>query len=1387
MSMQFDSEYEAALLDQTRRIQARYQGGGGIGDPMLAAGLAQSYPWLRPGVVTSLAQAGVSPDDPVAERAGAAGARVAGERREVASKSWSLFDALKLGTRAAFTVMSSLAQEAQAVFRGSVAARAKVSGGEARLFRSGDWAKEWVEYAPALREEVGKSVGALAIRHFLAGQETDLGDGWFPGGPIMEEHERLVRQLKVAGLPDDKPVSIGRILWYHVVEPDTTAFNMLSGLTDAALLFKLDPTVIGLRKLAAVREAARLADDPEKIQQWLQSSGGNSVVQRLVGETDFRQLHRALGKKVHPKVVRELQRADDEATVRKVLERELGGSIRHFPRAGRQPLQKAVGRPTIRKDGRAVRLGHMVPHERIDLEDAASAVEEFERLGITAGMPVGRLSKHMETIADAAGPMRSTPRQRPGELLTAFQSRLDDTTREMGQRLVARRAVFDFGEEISELLLQKQLGPRAKKKAQEISRLFATQSEQQRLYHVGSIADRSAVGGLFVGDELQRVTSPFLWAELTERFMPLPDPRAIRRLASRFPNFWTNPAIETGVAAADSFMSSIWKPMVLLRGAWTVRVVGEEQARMAGAGLDSMFRHPASAITWVTGRKGGVGVTGKPFRDTATLIDDMDEYSRALSRRMSSWRGSTRTRVVTKNHIPYHYGEDGFSHAWAEELIRFRSDPVVRQLVEAPADVKQWFWSGSGQRFRKEMEVALGDRGRSLGRQVGADAYIDELSQMVQKTTAGNGGLLEFLRTGKLDDLTAIKPHGDYKRLNQQFTKRLDALADSGVRPQVVVGQQYAMPRVPGGAMMDQLDRVTEVMFNTLMTRPTNYLSRSTAFKQFYWKRVGEMGKLMTPTARAKVAANARKANLDDVAVRLESMTDVGKLSLPEVDTIAKGFGLDSTRHLLYDLTERGQFMDIARHIFPFGEAWKEVLTRWARLGRDNPLVLRRFQQTVEGARGSGFFYTDESSGEEMFAYPGAHLLTRMLGLPPVNFLGRTSGLNIALNVIPGFGPIIGIAADKLLPDATAFDGLRNVLIPFGAPEVETGVIEAFLPPWFQKFRQAGITPFGRQDQRIYNNTVFDVARWLVATGKHKTDTPEAMDALLADAHKKANAVWMVRGALQYFAPSAPKPEFLVKDRQGQFMTYTAIVNDYQKMSEADWDTAPAKFLSKYGEQFFLFMQGKSRSLVPGVRTSKEAYDWARDNAEVTNKYRNVWGFFAPEGELFDYDAYRRHFEEGIRQALTPEQALRVGNHRVAAMIYQNASDRLGKSKTATERAWLRDLRAALIEDYPGFQDFSHLTQKATTETLIGELEKAAADPVLAQTETGRALAVWFQARDTALARAKAKGLAHFKTAQAAAPIRTWLRQVAQALTQEHPEFAEVYDELLSREVPDDA
>ena len=119
-------------------------------------------------------------------------------------------------------------------------------------------------------------------------------------------------------------------------------------------------------------------------------------------------------------------------------------------------------------------------------------------------------------------------------------------------------------------------------------------------------------------------------------------------------------------------------------------------------------------------------------------------------------------------------------------------------------------------------------------------------------------------------------------------------------------------------------------------------------------------------------------------------MVGTGDASLDEIDEIAKADALGFVKDLLYDVTEGNQFFDAFRLVFPFGDAWAEVLTRWGRLVAENPQLPDRFRQGIRAGRnldldgdGVGLFHENDR-GEEVFDFPlSVVLMEHAPGGPP--------------------------------------------------------------------------------------------------------------------------------------------------------------------------------------------------------------------------------------------------------------------------------------------------------------------------------------------------------------------------------------------------------------------
>ena len=1381
-----DPDEETALfarLEAARRTLAAYRS-----DPAVAqraSDVTRYAPWMAPGAVLGLAKGGYDSSHPVTQQAAQAAVR-ANERKKggwlssignfVSGTGDALADAAKGVARVGFAGLSVPYEGFQAQFRNIASGDPRRILGGAVVPVLGPQAAEWIggEEANTLRQT---TLGALG-EDFASPEggrfRVDAGEGFFVSGDVAATQAARARAAGSIRYQDgsEHAITPGRFVAKYVSEPGTQPYRVMSGLVDFSAAVA-DPSGKGLgrnrafvqtaqeaplpirlgqravRRVRPPAEVTGMVDGtrrtvlPEIADQWFTTREGQRTVRAMAEERSFQRLWEGTRKQLPVDLTVRLADARTPEEVMDILRPAVGVTLREKPQVGGLGVE-------VRRRLSSVRAFQQMPGSRLALDDMDEAVETLDRFQRNARLSSDVIARNNEALARAV-----TTVDKYNVIISALGDVDGAITKAGADPKVARRLTQAWRNRYAELTR----------------------------YFVDEIGENVAVPGAVIDGTGRALPTPHLFAELLHTSIPLPDARDIRTATSRYRRLYELPGVKLTTAAGDFLMSDVWKPLALLRGAWTVRVVGEEQVRMAASGLNSVFAHPMSALAWALGRKGDVDVAGGAF-------DDAVEFTRALSQRSGGWRDNV---IRTRHKVLVNADEPDFARSWADELAQLHADPVARRVAagglgegdrtpgirEGVEGIKDWFFDGAGRKFRDEMSQMSG-RSDLLTRE-GADAYVDTVVRRVRVKTGDNVELMRAAATGRLGE--GLLSEGG--RASKKSVARLEALADEGVGPRVVKGDLLVAAKRGGSEFAARYDQAVEAMFNGLMTKPTNFLSRSSAFKQFYWRRAEELLPFMDDAAQQAAIANARKAGLKGVARRMEEGRRAGvagTLTIADADVVAKGYGLDETRRLLYAMTEKSQWADSLRLVFPFGEAWKEVLTRWVGIGAENPGALRKAQAGIQGARGAGIFHTNDR-GEEVFSYPMTGWLTEQALGVRAPLEGRVAGLNLfSSSVIPGFGPVVTVPAGALIPDRPEWDGVRNMLMPFGSPDTSGGFAESFLPPWVQKLRIALGKGSPEQD-RQFNNTVFDLARAMASSGEYPTGTPEEVDRLLTQARRNARVLYWIRGGAQFLAPSAPTPTIMAEDKEGRLVVADLLVKDYRQMQDTlGYDAAVGAFLDKYGEDALLYMQPKTRGQAD-VPATKEALDFVRSNPDLARKYPLVYGLFVPQGGEFDYEAYRKQIEQGTREQVTPEQAVALANARVANWVYQQAKAKAGDSPGQAGRDWLAGVRSALERKYPGYGDYTGLAERATTEQRIEQLTRALADDRLGETAAGKAIATYLQARGRAQEAAEAGGLRGFDQAKSAESIRTWLRGVGEALVREQPEFQGAWDSLFSREV----
>jgi hypothetical protein len=636
---------------------------------------------------------------------------------------------------------------------------------------------------------------------------------------------------------------------------------------------------------------------------------------------------------------------------------------------------------------------------------------------------------------------------------------------------------------------------------------------------------------------------------------------------------------------------------------------------------------------------------------------------------------------------------------------------------------------------------------------------------------------------------------------SQNLRNIVDTLgADGKLAQKVKIAQRGLGEGAKGSPFIQAKDKFVDFFFVNLYGKATQVLEKSPVFRQSYYREVFRNADLLNPDEAklllTRVETESAKLGLKpqnyvggkEVLARIKEVANstsdaIG--TLEQLDDFAKASALRQTKELLYNATERSNLEDVMRIIVPFGAAWKEVLGTYAKNIVEDPTRLRKAQLIFDGARkfdpdndGQGFFYRDATTGEYSFNFPLSGSITKLLTGQDVSLQAPVKRISIGLGVVPSIGPMAQIAASKIIPDTPSADFISSILLPYGKKEGLT-----VTPLWIQRLNQAfeGDT---QNLQTVYGNTYIETLRALSASGEYDLSDSNEQEKLYADARGKARIITGLRALGQFFGPTSPAPEFKIETISGDFYG-TQLVKEFQKLQANNYDTAVSEFLRIYGNDALLYISNKTESVAGGLEATDDFGDWERTEGKgLISQYPDVAGFMAPGGDDFSFQVWSRQIEKGRRRRLTDREIVELAQYRAASAQYRALRDKLPPRPTADQKRWLRQWREKLNKEYPGFPVVAEFNPGEFPKKLE-QLTRLVQDDRLADNDVADATRQYLQAREAAVQRYVQAGGAPggFSTAVAAGPLRDWLAGIGKALKEDTPEFARLYERLLSTEV----
>jgi hypothetical protein len=619
--------------------------------------------------------------------------------------------------------------------------------------------------------------------------------------------------------------------------------------------------------------------------------------------------------------------------------------------------------------------------------------------------------------------------------------------------------------------------------------------------------------------------------------------------------------------------------------------------------------------------------------------------------------------------------------------------------------------------------------------------------------------------------------------------------------PRTAVGEirNPDTPEING--MMRSFDRMINSFHSYLYTKPIATLERSPAFRSAYYQWVDKLAVSMDADSLNKI--------IDDITERVQNPEEYltpglwkklkdlqanpeklyGTLNAKEVSSYASGAALDEYMKTVYNAVDRRNITDVMRVISPFAQQHAEFMGRVGRLAfvpvkggelgyLPNANTFRKMQLGIEGGKeadpdgdGRGIFFKDPTTGELSFQFPLTGKLTKMVTGVDAPITARLKGVAMGLDLKPGFGPFATFTASKLLRDTPSLDFVRSILLPYGE---RNNLIGALTPTWVEKAYNGMV-----QDGRFFANTYAETMQALAATGKYDLSDPNQRDKMMEEAKDKARIFVILRAASQFSGPAAGDVDIKAPTEQGDIYA-SGLSAALQSLRNLNYDTANLRFIEIFGEDAFIYLSNKTTSEVGGLLASKEFGDFERTNESLFRMYKDIAGYFGPIGTAFDFEVYTRQLQTGNRKRLSAEEILKASERAIGLAYYRDMKEHLGPYLNQQSRDYLANYKKEIIKKYPGFGEMQYDPTKTPKD--IEKLFQAAQLDNLKNNKTAEAINYYAKIRNAALEEANRRGFATLQS-EKLADLHEYLNSYAETIISKYPDFARVYDRLLSREI----
>lgn len=835
----------------------------------------------------------------------------------------------------------------------------------------------------------------------------------------------------------------------------------------------------------------------------------------------------------------------------------------------------------------------------------------------------------------------------------------------------------------------------------------------------------------------------------------------------------------------------IWKPGVLLRPGWPIRVVTDLQLRAVGQfgsaavmlaakqGTKNVFRDVFTPEVKRALGKVGIGEGGTGRVPKAQRLPGPQEFTLPGTELKLPLpfdpQGQTRGAVSSAEDMKAHLGqlEDSFvqkavgkSSGWRSDVhptnpdvsvfeykksyeralnLQFGQSTLSRMfmagktgddLIDAkniPIEDKVYEWlntSRQGQRLQRRIAPA---------RRSNLKEHVQNVSDEVTVLTQGDDVLKAkaLEGTAKYEDLAEVVKRGD------------------GADFPVIHGEEVSNQLLREGNIWDIANGAKNILNQVLGQMPVDTLARNPMFAHVYQRdMIGRVTKM-----RRAALNSGRELTWDEVELAAKASKEKALLEIDD---------------LFYNFQERSEFAQMTRHIMPFFPAFQEMVTRWGGIAVNNPSYIRQLNIAWGAPERAGFIIDENGNkvdgegnatdadgnkveaGSERYvriSVPDSVRPLLNIALPgempsEMNTIDiNKNSINMLLQGTPGFGPPVQVPVNELVKKNPELEDVASFILPFGTSE---NSMDLFFPTIARRYNEA-------TNENTYanqRNAAHILQAILVDIASGKREMPEgtpkqAQRALIKEAEKKAADFAKFAAGARYMAPFAMS---FKSPYQYHMDIFKAAEQRYREDSSALADeggnerTPDEWFLDEHPESFFALTQSTTRSN-DGVAPTVEAFNNRKELRDLVEQYPEYGGWLTGRdgggefsGAAWDAQLSSRlkpGSKEKQREQLSLEEFFQESATREGWVKYRRVMELLniereerGLSSFDEELQSIRDTAIEdIAEEHPAWLDEYDKQDRGKMRRTISFFETAIKDPRIRGRQEAQGVAKYLEVR----------------------------------------------------------